>query len=632
MQHLWNEKLNLTCVVRGADGEVAEGFTHVATRSAPRICGTPMGDGRYCGSRVGHACPDHDAARDLRREWAAGVIANAERVLAAMHDPAAVSTYLGTYAPVRVPLIYPVTCDGTFGRTYTTAPDVVSHEGGVDLEDVIDRARKDGLACVRLRCDALDPCLLSSCFPRRFYVSKIVNTELYLDHVLDSDRYDERCADMDGDCATRARKLGEYVSRVQNLLVDAKASASQGTFDASWVLTTTTGAASRTNSSASSYERFANEVIVSPSRPTAARGSPSARDDDDATASPRAPRDGAPVPASVQESTDGPRAGVVTEASTSLMSVSSCGGALRRAPVALEREVGTVLDIHWSAEGTTYRGSVVRVDPDSVLVHYPCDRTPVWHDFDKDECTCEVVEPAAHTLTQLRRTERGYDGKVDPTARRWYAMDREHVETVFRREREWLGSLPLFRGTGDGGFVLVPTGARRAGQAAPLCVLGSLAKALRYAGDETGAKLVEADFAPSLVQKDRMKYAAVRAPTWRYEAHKVRGRAIDMGATELPTLLRVSRTHAVTIMGGMIFDYAEAKPLPLTRENLTRCIGAPYDGAEVRGYELVRSDNRKRLAGTKRAPDAAPDRPSKGNSVSLSPAKSRREQKACGRD
>jgi len=302
----------------------------------------------------------------------------------------------------------------------------------------------------------------------------------------------------------------------------------------------------------------------------------------------RAARDAVPVSAvpvstSAQESLRGPRAEAVAEASP----VPS-RGALRRDPhVALEREIGTVLDVRWH-DGKTYRGDVVQVRPTAVLVHYECDHTRVWHNFDKDGCSPVVVEPAAHTLSQIRRTEQGYDGKVVPMGK-WYAMEREHVEETFQHEHTWLNRLQLFRGSGSGGFEPVRVGARRAERRVPpYCVLGSLAKAFHYAGDHIGAKLVEDDCVVSMHHKNRMKYAAARAAAWRYEARKVQGRAIDMGATERPKLLQVSRTHALTLMSGMIFDYAEARPLPLTRENLTRCIGAPYADIAVRGYEFVR--------------------------------------------
>ena len=140
-------------------------------------------------------------------------------------------------------------------------------------------------------------------------------------------------------------------------------------------------------------------------------------------------------------------------------------------------------------------------------------------------------------------------------------------------------------------FVAVPQGARRReGELElvrkPFCVLGSLAKALRHTGNAHGAERAEADCEASLLADDRLKFAAVCAPSYGCEARKVRTNALEVVA-EHPTLLQVSRTHVLAISGHLIFDSNEPVPLPLTRENLARCIGAPYDGAVVRGYAFV---------------------------------------------
>ena len=70
-----------------------------------------------------------------------------------------------------------------------------------------------------------------------------------------------------------------------------------------------------------------------------------------------------------------------------------------------------------------------------------------------------------------------------------------------------------------------------------------------------------------------------------------------------PTLLQVSRTHAVTILrdsessAGLLFDSASPEPLPLTRSNLERCIGASYDDAVTcRGYAFATQRKRKAKA------------------------------------
>jgi hypothetical protein len=285
--------------------------------------------------------------------------------------------------------------------------------------------------------------------------------------------------------------------------------------------------------------------------------------------------------------------GGVTEAS-----LVSSGGA---AAGGLEREAGTVLDVHWSAEAATFRGSVERAEDGMVLVYYPCDRKRVWHNFGQDGCTCTVIEPAAHTLATLRRTAGGYDGQVDPTGR-WYALSAEYVDAHFAScgESAWLAAV------GEA-FVTVPQGAkRRSGKLEPVrkpfCVLGSLAKALRHADNARGAERAEADCETSLLVKDRLKFAAVRAASYGCEARKVHANALEVEA-EHPTLLQVSRTHVLAILGRLLFDSNEQAPLPLTRENLARCIGAPYDGAVVRGYTFVPPGAK---AASKRPVDEAP--------------------------
>ena len=267
------------------------------------------------------------------------------------------------------------------------------------------------------------------------------------------------------------------------------------------------------------------------------------------------------------------------------------------AAVRLEREVGTVLDVTW-ADGETYQGSVKDFDEkrQQSLMHYPCDGKQQWHDFDKDACTFKVVEPAAHTLATLRRTEEGYDGQVDPTGR-WYAMSPNYIENHFRKthnESAWLDTL----GTK---FKTVPPGAKRRRVAdapakkMPYCVLGSLAKALRHVGNPDAAARVEADFEASLTQLDRFKYAAGQGHKWGLEARKVKGgtNALEW-RSEHPTLLQVSRTHAVAVCNGLLFDHNEAQQLPLTRANLDRCIGAPYVDHCSRGYEFHSYPSKKR--------------------------------------
>ena len=53
--------------------------------------------------------------------------------------------------------------------------------------------------------------------------------------------------------------------------------------------------------------------------------------------------------------------------------------------------------------------------------------------------------------------------------------------------------------------------------------------------------------------------------------------------------------HSVSLYKGLIFDSAERKPLPLTVENLTHCLGADYEGIK-RGYYLIKQASHKRPA------------------------------------
>jgi hypothetical protein len=256
------------------------------------------------------------------------------------------------------------------------------------------------------------------------------------------------------------------------------------------------------------------------------------------------------------------------------------------ASVALEREVGTVLDVHWSGEGMTYRGQVEKYDDGMVLLFYPCDKKRKWHDFCADGCTVTVVEPPGHLLASLCRTVDGYDGQVVPGGR-WYTMTPGYVEEHFRQcgESMWLQNL------GDK-FTPVPLGSSRSRKTVesikdPFCVFGSLAKCLRYEGYTASAVKVEADQEASLLAKDRLKFAAERAPSFWFQAEKVHANPLEV-QTDHPTLLQVSRCHAVTIFRSLIFDSNEHAPLPLSRANLDRCIGAPFvDGMVVRGYRFV---------------------------------------------
>lgn len=253
----------------------------------------------------------------------------------------------------------------------------------------------------------------------------------------------------------------------------------------------------------------------------------------------------------------------------------------------LEWDVGAVLEVTWKAEKATFRGAVEAAEDGVVLVYYASDNTHQWHDFDVDECTYVVVEPAAHALARIRRTHAGYDGQVVPGAR-WYAMEPTYVERHFERcgESVWLGRL------GDD-FVDLPLGSRRRtgteGLARPpYCVLGSLAAVLAHMGNRGGADLAKADAAASLQLRpglSRLTWAATRAHVYQCEPRTVHMRALA-GTAGHPTLLMVSRSHVVAVLGHTLFD-AEEGALALTQANLDRCVGAQCTTAVVRGYEFV---------------------------------------------
>ena len=148
---------------------------------------------------------------------------------------------------------------------------------------------------------------------------------------------------------------------------------------------------------------------------------------------------------------------------------------------------------------------------------------------------------------------------------------------------------------GDG-FATRAVGARK-GAMRPLCVLGSLRKALEYKGLSHAAQVVLENFDASMRAKDRMKHAAGIAPMMELRVVKVHEKCdTETCDFEHPTLLQVSRTHAVTVLSKLIFDHNEPEPLVLNPANLMRCIGAPYSGDVVRGYRFEPQLMKKRKA------------------------------------
>ena len=53
--------------------------------------------------------------------------------------------------------------------------------------------------------------------------------------------------------------------------------------------------------------------------------------------------------------------------------------------LALEREVGTILDVVWHAERATFRGAVEKHENGQSFVFHLVDGDRRWHDFDRDK-------------------------------------------------------------------------------------------------------------------------------------------------------------------------------------------------------------------------------------------------------
>jgi hypothetical protein len=235
-----------------------------------------------------------------------------------------------------------------------------------------------------------------------------------------------------------------------------------------------------------------------------------------------------------------------------------------------------------------------------------------WHDFGEHDghCTFTILEPPLQKLDMIRRTiDNRLEGILpNPHHGTIYTLDTEDVEEHFSdpdiNERAWLDSLAV-----GGNFSHVPAaGKKKASKKAskkkapppkkPDCVPGSLAKAFAAAGDAKAAAIVaaheDAIIAADGRKGDRVKYAAedVAKQLCQYEARGLKAKcalAVDPAHVSLLQLKSVDgtiRSHAVTVFGSLLFDSAESEPLELSRENLTRCLGAEYGGV-VRGYYFV---------------------------------------------
>ena len=280
-------------------------------------------------------------------------------------------------------------------------------------------------------------------------------------------------------------------------------------------------------------------------------------------------------------------------------------------PSGLERELGTKLIVSGFENGQSYEGTVEKVTPKFVHVYHQVDNTIVYYSHAFTGFTVTVLAPAAHKITRLKVTKEGcFYAKVDPSGRSYEMTDAEYLIEHFTitnpHEKEWFktvrdGTAPVDRD----GFATRQVGAKE-GDKMPLCVLGSLRKAFDFLGYSHAAQVVEEHYDESLQARDRIKHAGTLALSMKLHAPKVHLNALEC-TVEHPTLLQVSRTHAVTLLGNLIFDYNEPAPLVRTAANLARCIGAPYSGDIVRGYMFM-PQLAKRKAVTENDPCNSPKR------------------------
>ena len=303
------------------------------------------------------------------------------------------------------------------------------------------------------------------------------------------------------------------------------------------------------------------------------------------------------------------------------------------APLALERAPGSMLRVYWPQMQKAYRGEVVgtaaKHGVEGVVVYYNCDGKRCWHDFGERDggCTSTVLEPPVHMLDQIRRTS---DGRLEgilpaPNHGRIYQLTALDVEAHFSdseiNERAWLDGLVT-----GAPFQHVPAAGKKkkvgrkttpsAPAKLPDCVPSSLAKAFAHAGDCEAAVVVstltEVIIEADGHKGDRLKCAAVDVVgrLCHYDARKLKASCaleVDPAVVALLQLKSADgtiRTHAVATHDGWLLDSIETAPLPLTRENLTRALGAEYGGI-VRGYFFVPQPKAsRRLDEGKRAREA----------------------------
>ena len=248
----------------------------------------------------------------------------------------------------------------------------------------------------------------------------------------------------------------------------------------------------------------------------------------------------------------------------------------------------------------TYVGTMVdaRVTDggEEVCIHYPRDGQEWWYPLVNSQPkngghTFELLEPTLSRIVQIRKTDKGYGGRVHPGGHEYKLTPVDVVKYYSESETEWFKT--TFKALIVGKWTLVPKGRKKAvkrnASETPTrkadCVLESVVRATRYLSDDVGAAMFAKQVDPSLLQDDRMKFVATLAHQCNYEVRKVKGCALTLGC-EHPVLLQVGPHHAVTVLRDLVFDSAHDAPLPLTKDTLSACIGTEYVGP-AKGYEFV---------------------------------------------
>lgn len=252
-----------------------------------------------------------------------------------------------------------------------------------------------------------------------------------------------------------------------------------------------------------------------------------------------------------------------------------------------------------------FRGEVMGTNEEKdSIIYYPSEKKAYAHDInrstmiDSSGWAIKVVEPPVFMIAMIRFRAGCYQGLLTPTHGTIWTLTAEDVEAHFleRHEGDFLRNI-------SSSFQHVPmagraTAAKRTATPAklPSCVLGGLSMALAHMGDAQAAAAARKSLPASLrpCVKDRLAHAT---QVLRSQCYGVAGgfEGVDIGQlgdSEHPILLHTKsdddtvRTHAITVMRGLIFDSEQPRPLALTRANLDLSLGVPYGGI-VRGYRFT---------------------------------------------